>query len=129
LKCDGTRTENSFGLSAKRTPPFKFAGVSVQSITGSRGVRIGDSNAGYTMFRGTGYPLHSPVSLSLPHPCVTVCHHVTAELYINVDTVEGAYISSHGGTNKNGYSKDFDSFFADFMVAIINKLLMQLQIF
>ena len=33
--------------------------------TGSRGVRISGSNAGYTMFRGsvkgTGYPLHSPV--------------------------------------------------------------------
>jgi hypothetical protein len=35
-------------------------------------VRIGGSNAGYTMFRGsvksTVYPLHSPVSPSLPHP-------------------------------------------------------------
>jgi hypothetical protein len=39
------------------------------------------------------------------------------------------YISSQGGTTKNGYSKDFDSFFADFVVAIINKLLMRLQIF
>jgi len=41
-------------------------GTSVQSTTGSRGVRISLSNAGYTMFRGsvksTGYPLHSPVS-------------------------------------------------------------------
>ena len=40
---------------------------SVQS-TGSRGVRISGSNAGYTMFRGsvkgTGYPLHSPVHLN-----------------------------------------------------------------
>ena len=60
--------------------PFKSAGVSVQSTTGSRGVRISGSNAGYTMFRGsvkgTGYPLHSPVSSSLPLPCVTVWHHV-----------------------------------------------------
>jgi hypothetical protein len=43
------------------------------------------SNAGYTMFRGsvksTGYPLHSPVSPSLPLPCVTMCHHVSAGLY------------------------------------------------
>ena len=57
-------------------------GASVQSTTGSRGVRISGSNAGYTMFRGsvksTGYPLHSPVSPSLPHPCVTVCHHISA---------------------------------------------------
>ena len=50
--------------------------ASVQSTTGSRGVRISGSNAGYTMFRGgvkcTGYPLHSPVSLYFPSrasPC------------------------------------------------------------
>ena len=54
LKCDGTRAETRFRLSAKRTSPLN----------------------GYTMFRGsvksTGYPLHSPVSPSLPHlasPC------------------------------------------------------------
>ena len=39
-KRDGTRAETRFGLSAKRTSPFKSAGVSVQSTTGSRGVRI-----------------------------------------------------------------------------------------
>jgi len=79
MKCDGTRVETRFHLSAKRTSPFKSAGVSVQSTTGSRGVRISGSNARYTMFRGsvksTGYPLHSPVFSSLPLPCVTVCHH------------------------------------------------------
>jgi hypothetical protein len=72
LKCDGTRAETRFRLSAKRTSPFKSAGASVQSTTGSRGVRNSGSNAGYTMFRGsvksTGYPLHSPVSPSLPLP-------------------------------------------------------------
>ena len=45
-------------------------GASVQSNTGSRDVHISGSNAGYTMFRGsvksTGYPLHSPVSPSIP---------------------------------------------------------------
>ena len=46
LKCDATRTETIFRLSAKRTSPFKSAGASVQSITGSRGVRISGSNAG-----------------------------------------------------------------------------------
>jgi hypothetical protein len=60
LECDGTRAETKFRLSAKRTSPFKSAGASVQSTTGSRGVRINGSNAGYTMFRGsvksTGYP-------------------------------------------------------------------------
>jgi len=49
LKCDGTRAETRFRLSVKRTSPFKSAGVSVQSNTGSRGVRISGGNAGYTM--------------------------------------------------------------------------------
>jgi len=31
--------------------------------------------------KGTDYPLHSPVSPSLPLPCVTVCHHVSTGLY------------------------------------------------
>ena len=31
--------------------------------------------------KGTGYPLHSPVSPSLPILCVTVCHHVLTGLY------------------------------------------------
>ena len=85
LKCDGTCAETRFRLSAKRTNPFKSAGASVESTTGSRGVRNNGSNAGYTVFRGsvksTGYPLHSPVSRSLPIPCVTVCHHISAGLY------------------------------------------------
>jgi len=67
LKCDGTRAETRFRLPAKRTSPFKSAGG---FNTGSRGVYISGSNAGYTMFRGsvksTGYPFHSPVSPSLP---------------------------------------------------------------
>jgi len=75
LKCDDTPAETRFRLSAKRTSPFKSAGVSVQSTTGSRGVRISGSNAGYTMLRGsvksTGYPirqfpLHFPSHAS---PC------------------------------------------------------------
>jgi len=69
-----------FVFRAKRTSPFKSAGVSVQSTTGSRGVRMSGSNVGYTMFRGsvkgTGYPLHSLVFPSLPLPCVTVCRHI-----------------------------------------------------
>jgi hypothetical protein len=81
---DGTRAETRFRLSAKRTSPFKSAGASVQSTTGSRGVRISGSNAEYTTFRGsvknTGYPLHSPVSPSLPLPWFTVCHHISTGL-------------------------------------------------
>jgi hypothetical protein len=85
LKRDGTRAETRFGLSEKWTSPFKSAGESVQSTTGSRGVRI----RGQTMDRprseaqckSTGYPLQSPISFSLPLPRVTVCHHVSNGLY------------------------------------------------
>jgi len=73
FKCDGTRAETRFRLSAKRTNPFKSAEASDQSTAGSRGVRVSGSNAGYTMFRGsvksTGYPLHLPVFFSVPLPC------------------------------------------------------------
>jgi hypothetical protein len=70
LKPDGTRAETRFGLSAKRTSPFKSAGASVQLTTGSRVVRISGNNAGYTVFRGSvrvlathsirQFALHSP---------------------------------------------------------------------
>jgi len=89
LKCDGTRAETRLHLSAKRTSPFKSAGASVQSTAGSRGVRISGSNAGYTMLQGsvksTGYPLHLPVSPSLPLPRITVCLHISTGLYC-IDT-------------------------------------------
>ena len=85
MKCDGTRAETRFRLSAKRTSPFKSAGALVQSTAGSRGVRISGSNAGYNLFgasvKSTGYPLYSPVSPSLSLPCVTVCHHISTGLY------------------------------------------------
>jgi len=53
LKCDGTRAGTRFRFSAKRTSPFKSEGASVQSTTGSRCVRMSDSNAGFPMFRGS----------------------------------------------------------------------------
>jgi len=60
----------------------------VHRTTGSRGVRISGSNAGYTMFRGsvkgTCYPLLSPVSASHPLPCVAVCHHISIGVYEEV---------------------------------------------
>ena len=71
-------------------------GTSVQSTAGSRGVRISDSNVGYTMFRGsvkgTGYPLHSPVCPSLLRPCVTVCHHISTGVYLIRSETERADI-------------------------------------
>ena len=85
MKCDGTRAKTRFRLLAKQTSPFKSAGTSVQSTAGSRGVRISGSNAGHIMLRGnvksTGYPLHLPVSPSLPLLCVTVCHHISTGVY------------------------------------------------
>ena len=94
LICDGTRAETRFLLSAKRMSPFKSAGASVQSATGSRGVSISGSIAGYTMFRGsvkgTGYPLHSPVSLHFPSrasPCVIVFQ--LESTYSNHRTMKG----------------------------------------
>ena len=48
LKCDGTRAETKFRLSAKQTSPFKMTGASFQSTTGSRGLGISGSNVGYT---------------------------------------------------------------------------------
>ena len=100
LKCDGTCVETRFRLSAKQTSPFKTTrgGASVQSTTGSQGVHISGSNAGYAMFRGsvkgTGYPLHLPVSPSLPLPCVTVCHHISTGVYTTEILVAQFYLHS-----------------------------------
>jgi len=82
FKCNGTRAETRFGLSAKRTSLCKSAGGRQFSrLLAAEVCGISGSNAGYTMFRGsvkgTGYPLHSSVSPSLPLPCVTVCHHIS----------------------------------------------------
>ena len=76
LKCDGTRAETGFCLSAERTSPFKSAGASVHSTTGSRGVRISGSNAGHTKFRGSeGYWLPTPFA-SFPFNSPLVRHRV-----------------------------------------------------
>jgi hypothetical protein len=98
LKCDGTCAETRFSLSAKRRSPFKSARASLYSTTGSRSVRIRGSNAGYTMFRG--YPLHSPVSPSLPLPCVTVCHHVSAGFYTFHKRPQGLKLWIYSQQNK-----------------------------
>jgi len=77
---------SSFGETDESISIGRGGGGSVQSTTGSRGVRISDNNAGYTMFRGSvksiSYPLHSPVSPSLPLPCVIMLHHVSTGLYL-----------------------------------------------
>ena len=77
LKCDSTSAETRFRHLAKRTSPFKSAGASVQSITGSRGVCISGSNAGYTMFGGNveEYWLPTPLA-SFPFTSPPVRHRV-----------------------------------------------------
>ena len=86
---------------------------SVQSTTGSRSVRIIGSNARYIMFRGsvesTGYPLHSPVSPSLPLPCVTVCHHISSGLYNCRETPDTFIMGQISGTLREDL-KDFCMF-------------------
>jgi hypothetical protein len=118
LKCDGTRAETRFRLSTKRTSPLKSAGVSVHSTTGSRGMHLSGSNAGYTMFRvtvkSTGYPLHLPVSPSLPLPCITVCHHISAGVYcIFPLVVRETWVKGHiifHNTSVIIFCKQFDDF-------------------
>jgi hypothetical protein len=70
LNRDGTCAETRFGLSAKRTSPFKLEGGSVQSTTGSREVRISGSNAGYTRFRGRVQVYWLPTPLAC-FPCTS----------------------------------------------------------
>ena len=112
LKCDGTRAETRFRLSAKRASPFKSAGASVPSNTGSRGVRISGSNARYTLFRGsvksTGYPLDPSVSPSLPLPCVTVCHHISTGVYTNFSCTNLTFWGLYLGQRKVVILTKFD---------------------
>jgi len=48
---DSTHAETRFRLSAQWMSPFKSAGASFQSTTGTRDVRSIGSNAGYAMFQ------------------------------------------------------------------------------
>jgi len=94
LKCNGTRAETRFRLSAKWTSPFKQAWASVQSTTGSRAVHISLQGL-YCSCKPvfcshvtlTGYPLHSLVSPSFLLPCVTVCHHISTVLYVCMNKI------------------------------------------
>ena len=62
---DDTCAETRFGLSAKRTSPFKSAGWRQFSrLLRSRGVRMRGSNAGYTVFRGRVQDYWLPTAFS-----------------------------------------------------------------
>jgi hypothetical protein len=87
LKCDGTRAETRSRLSTQRTSPFKSAGASVQSTTGSRAVHISlqglycsckpvlqSCDAYWLPTALSCFPFTSP-------PCVTACHHIPNAVY------------------------------------------------
>ena len=87
LKCDGTRAETRFGLSAQRTSPFKLVGgqfsrLLAAEVCASAVVMVAmlDTPCSEVKCKTTGYTLHSHVSPSLLLPCVTVCHQVSTEL-------------------------------------------------
>jgi len=91
LKCDGTRAETRFRLSAKRTSPFKSAGASVQSTTDSRGVRIsGSSEVVWRMLATHSirqFPLHLPSRHRVPS-------HFNWSLQRNIQALSGNHCCS-----------------------------------
>jgi hypothetical protein len=100
FKRDGTRAEIRFGLSGKRTSPFKSAGESIQSSTGSRGVRIKgqqvvmlDRPCSEVQWKSTAYPLHSPVS---PLTSPPVRHRVLSGLKGCLPATQGMSLKTTG---------------------------------
>jgi hypothetical protein len=110
LKCDGTRAETIFHLSAKRTSPFKSAGASVSSTLVSRGVGIRGSNAGYTKFRGSeGYWLPTPFA-SFPFTSPPVHHRVPSRLnWTLLAKYKLAMPAESTGNTGHDYSRVYDT--------------------
>ena len=78
------RAETRFRLSAKRTIHLnrrgrQFSRLLVVEMCASAVVM--DKSCVRGSGKGTGYPFHSPVSPSLPLPCVTVCRQISTRLY------------------------------------------------
>ena len=100
LKCDGTRAETRFGLSAKRTSPFKsrwggqFSRLLAAEVCASAVVML-DIPCSEAECKTAGYPLHSPVSPSLPLPFITMCHQVSTDLYYMVPHLCSLSIHCH----------------------------------
>jgi hypothetical protein len=88
LKCDGTRAETRCRLLAKRTSPFKSArGVTSVEYWQPKCahqlsllVLMPDTSCFEVVSRVMATHSNSPVSPSLPLPCVTVCHHISTGL-------------------------------------------------
>jgi len=86
LKCDGTRAETRFRLSAKRTIPFKSA-VGVSSVdyctaeVWASAVVMLDTPCSEVVWRVLATHCIRQFPPSLPLPCVTVCHHISTGVY------------------------------------------------
>ena len=86
LKCDDTRAENRFRLSAKRTSPFKSAGggqfsrLLAAEVCPSVVVML-DMPCSEAVWRVLATHSIRQFPPSLPFPCVTLCHHISTGLY------------------------------------------------
>ena len=103
-----TRKKPDFVFRRKGRVRLNRREASVQSTTGSRGVRISGSNDGYTMFRRSvrsiDYTLHSPVSFLLPLPCVTACHHISTGLYYKEQNWSQLFCYKHSNISSSRLS-------------------------
>ena len=94
--CHHISTAVHFLTDYKRTSPFKSArwGRQFSWLLAAEVCGISGSNAGYTMFRGsvkgTGYPLHSPVS---PFTSPPVRHRVPSHFKWTLPVTRMRYIS------------------------------------
>ena len=94
LKCDGTRAETRFRLSAKRTSPFKwaegrqFSRLLAAEVCASAVVML-DTPCSEVVWSATGYPLHSPVSPSIPPP---VRHRVPSRFNWSLPICAASYL-------------------------------------
>ena len=86
LKCDSTRAETRFRLSAKRTSPFKSAGgrqfsrVLAAEVWASAVVML-DTPCSEVVWRVLATHCIRQFPPSLPLPCITVYHHISTGVY------------------------------------------------
>ena len=99
LKCDGTRAETRFRLSAKRTSPFKsargrqFSRLLAAEVCVSAVVML-DTPCSEVVWRVLATHSIHQIPPSLPLPCVTVCHHISTGLYLLLFHVNSGYANA-----------------------------------
>ena len=86
LKCDGTRAETRFRLSAKRTSPFKSAwGLQSSRLLAAEvcasAVVMLDTPCSEVVWRVLATHSTRTFPLHFHLPCVTVCRHISTGLY------------------------------------------------